>query len=355
MAHETLTIEARVFIAAGYSGSIEITNITLASPPVASYTGADPADGDYVVITAPSGMIGMDGVVARVSGLDASANTFILEGDGLDTSTFPAWDAGSFVTVTDWVLAADVKEIQFADSAADKIDITRLMDRRKREKWGRKPAIEVTLPCLLLPDSPSLGIVRAAEAAGHQIAVRIDAKTGHKIAFAGEPSIGNSVMSGTDAATHMWRFILASEETWFGDTPSGAIGTIDTRPRYGVGAALLASDSAGIAALFATLVPATGSSNGSRVAGSSGSPLAVNPASGQYGWFACLASAAPSGVTFATALGDEGWGGAGMSGQNGGSSPIPSTAYISYTDGNSNIWHFFRQDLSGVAATFWAR
>jgi hypothetical protein len=125
----------------------------------------------------------------------------------------------------------------------------------------------------------------------------------------------------------------------------------DTRPRRGVGPAVLQAGD--VAGLWASLTPIAGSANGSRVAGSSGSPLTANPTGTNYTWFACLASSAPSGVTFNTPLGPEGWNGAGLAGQNGGASPIPSNTYLTYTDPVGNAWKLFRQDYYAAPPTFW--
>jgi hypothetical protein len=128
---------------------------------------------------------------------------------------------------------------------------------------------------------------------------------------------------------------------------------LDTRPRYGVGGALLATDAVGIAAMFAAMFAAPASANGSRVAGSSGAALTVTPTGTNYGWFACLLSAVGSGVTFNTSLGTQGWNGAGLAGQNTGASPIPSPTYILHIDANGNVWALFRQDYYAAPVSFW--
>jgi hypothetical protein len=46
--------------------AVNITGITKASPAVATYVGADPSNGDYIVITA-TGMTEVDGRIFRVA------------------------------------------------------------------------------------------------------------------------------------------------------------------------------------------------------------------------------------------------------------------------------------------------
>jgi hypothetical protein len=138
-----------------------------------------------------------------------------------------------------------------------------------------------------------------------------------------------------------------------GDSGGGSAPVTGTKPRMGVGAAVLQSNAAGVQALFEALTEISSASAGAKIAGSSGSPLSLSPSGTNYGWFACLASAAPSGVTFNTSLGAEGWDGAGLAGQYGGAPVIPSTAALTYTDGSGNNWKIFRQSLYGVPVSFW--
>jgi hypothetical protein len=159
---------------------------------------------------------------------------------------------------------------------------------------------------------------------------------------------------GNDAAKDL-AFKNVGNIDWYltvGEAQAGG-GTLSTKPKMGTGGAVLQSDSAGVTALFAAMTEVSTATAGSRVAGNSGSALSLTPGTGDYGWFWCLGSAAPSGVTFNTTLGAEGWNGAGLAGQNGGASPIPSTVHITHTDADNNVWHGFRQDLSEVAVSFW--
>lgn len=126
-----------------------------------------------------------------------------------------------------------------------------------------------------------------------------------------------------------------------------------TKPRFGVGPALLQSNTAGIEDLFESLTPVASASNGSATAGSSGSPISVSPTGTDYTWFFCLASAVPDGIVFNTTLGPDGWNGAGLVGQNTGASASPSETVITFTDGASNLWHGFRQDYYDAPVDFW--
>jgi hypothetical protein len=170
---------------------------------------------------------------------------------------------------------------------------------------------------------------------------------------------GKIAVVGTGGSAHL---VVGSTPSTDGDNVSGTVAAagalsrnititanapaVNTRPRYGIGAAN-AYQSGNVAALFASMTNIAGSSNG----GKTGGPFTVAPGAGQYGWVAILQSAAAGGVTFNDGLGDGGWSGAGQAG-NFTSGPLtPSTSSTSYTDANDNVWLLFRQDYSNAAFT----
>lgn len=120
---------------------------------------------------------------------------------------------------------------------------------------------------------------------------------------------------------------------------------LDTRPRFGVGAA-----NAGVfspAALLAAMAPMTGGVNGG-IAGS----FTVSPSAGEYGWAAFEAAGSAAGVTFTDFLGTGGWQGASSPGNNT-SDPgtSPNTSVVTYNDGVTN-WRFFRQSYAEAGGAF---
>ncbi len=68
--------------------------------------------------------------------------------------------------------------------------------------------------------------------------------------------------------------------------------------------------------------------------------------SGSYGWLWVLASGAPAGVHMSEPTdGLGGWSGAGLAGNNTGSSPDPCTVNVAFTDSQGRAGHLFRQDF----------
>jgi hypothetical protein len=74
--------------------TLDITNITNANPGVLSYTGTDPADGDWFYVVGVEGMTELNGRYVQVANVNAGANTFSLKdwfGNAIDTTGFGAY------------------------------------------------------------------------------------------------------------------------------------------------------------------------------------------------------------------------------------------------------------------------
>jgi hypothetical protein len=90
---------SQVTSAASQAPSITIGSggITKASPAVVTYTGTDPANGDYVVMTV-NGMYQMNGRVVRVANVNTGSNTF--EAEGVDSTLYDTCTSGSAQVIT---------------------------------------------------------------------------------------------------------------------------------------------------------------------------------------------------------------------------------------------------------------
>jgi hypothetical protein len=78
--------------------SIVITGITSAEPPVVSYTGTDPTDGERIYITGVVGMEEVNNKYYRIANVDATNDTLELtdesSGDDIDGTAFTAYTSG---------------------------------------------------------------------------------------------------------------------------------------------------------------------------------------------------------------------------------------------------------------------
>ena len=90
-----------------------LTTITAANPPVVTYAGTDPADGDWVYITGVAGMTEVNNRYFIVTNVDAGSNTFELTDPLLGLVDASGWTAGTGGTM------APVHEIATPYSADD--------------------------------------------------------------------------------------------------------------------------------------------------------------------------------------------------------------------------------------------
>lgn len=74
--------------------TLDITNITQANPGVLTYTGTDPANGEWFYVTGVEGMTEINNRYVRVSNVDTGANTFELTdwyGNAINTTGYGAY------------------------------------------------------------------------------------------------------------------------------------------------------------------------------------------------------------------------------------------------------------------------
>jgi hypothetical protein len=177
---------------------ITITDITQASPGVATSTSHAQPDGTVGVLTSVEGMVQLNGQAVRVDLSDSPmTNSFDLQ--GLNTTNYSAFTGTcTFTPIATWATLSECDQYDIGGGASDKIDVTCLTDVVKQEEAGLLPSQSVTLN-IKATDTPSqaLGIIEAAAQAGESIAFRITLPNGAVRIFAGEPSIpGETVNTG---------------------------------------------------------------------------------------------------------------------------------------------------------------
>lgn len=104
---------------------LAITGITKANPGVLTYTGTDPANGDWMYLSGIAGMTQLNGRYVKVKNVNAGANTFELSdihgGASIDTSGFGTYTSGGTAarvyTVATPYLEADLSDLHFVQSA----------------------------------------------------------------------------------------------------------------------------------------------------------------------------------------------------------------------------------------------
>ena len=184
----------RVEVAKTYDTAKTISAITLADPAVASSTGHGLAEGSIGYLTGVTGMANLDGQAISV---DAPAtDSFSLE--GIDSSTYAAFTAGTFVPVTAWSTLARAASYSIGGGDANQLDTTVLLDEIAQNANGLLAAQNVSFSLKLEEvDDEAQKLVYAAALSQGYMVFRITTKNGARRIFRGQPSLfGEDVQQG---------------------------------------------------------------------------------------------------------------------------------------------------------------
>lgn len=162
-----------------------VTAVSLASPGVATSAAHALTNGTVGFWTVTGGMPQLDGQATRV--YNQSTNSFDLQ--GLNTTGYSAFTAGTFTPVATWGTLSEAIEYQIGGGQADKLDDTKLMDVVKQELNGLLPSDSVTIN--LLSQTYNSAVMQAIEDASISQAYmvfRITLQDGSARVFRGIPS-----------------------------------------------------------------------------------------------------------------------------------------------------------------------
>ena len=171
-----------------------VTAVSLANPGIASSTAHALLDGSAGYFNAVSGMVNLEGQAARVD--TVLTDSFALQ--GINTTAYPAFTAGTFVPVTAWSTVSRAASYDIGGGDADPIDTTVLLDSIKQNANGLLDAQTVKIDLKLdTTDDEALGLVRAAALSQAYMVFRITLSDGAQRIFRGQPSLpGENVGQG---------------------------------------------------------------------------------------------------------------------------------------------------------------
>ena len=139
--------------------AVTITGMTKADPAVATATAHGIADGTYGYLTITDGMRKAHTQVVRTANSDA--NTFELE--GLDTTNYATWSAGTFTAVSTWSTLCVATAYSIANAAPTEIDETTLCDDLTRIRYGLPGQKSGSISIQHDSDSSALQYLEAAD------------------------------------------------------------------------------------------------------------------------------------------------------------------------------------------------
>lgn len=164
------------------AAAITINGITKASTGVASYTGADPANGDYVLLEV-NGMHQVNDRIFRVANVDTGANTFELEGE--DTTNYDTFVSGTFQVITFGASMRSAQQVSVSGGEPEFADITTIHDNvRKRAPVVVSP-LSFSMTNLFDLSDPAVIEMRKAYLAKSKRAIRLRFGTGARMLLTG--------------------------------------------------------------------------------------------------------------------------------------------------------------------------
>lgn len=156
-----------------------VSGLTKANPGVATSTSHGFSNGDVVVFTVTAGMVELDGQAVRVA--NVTTNTFELE--GLDTSAYSTWTAGTCKEITAFQTMSSAQNITLPNPAPAKIETTTLIDKTKQYQYGLPEAPDGTISGLFVPDGAAEALIRAATKANTPLVFRLTYSDSRKSIF----------------------------------------------------------------------------------------------------------------------------------------------------------------------------
>ncbi len=176
-----------VAIQSALGSSQSVTGITKASPAVVTYVGADPANGDYIKLTA-TGMNEMNARVVRVANVNTGSNTF--EAEGVDSTLYGTFATGSMEPVTFGTTISTLTGGSASGGDPNFIDTTTIHDLQASQIPGVTQPATYSFESIWDPADAGLVALNVAADAKAQRCVRFTFANGKKMVFVGYVSCG---------------------------------------------------------------------------------------------------------------------------------------------------------------------
>lgn len=171
----------QVDIESALATEIPITGITKASPGVLSHGGADPNDGDFVVLPDLEGMTKLRDRVVRVD--NQASGTF--EAEGIDTSLFGTFGSGGFSVITFGTSISTFTDVTSSGGETTYADSSVIHDDIEREIPVSKSAFTLAFESIFDLGSAALGLLNVISENDLKAAVRLTFSDGDIIVLYG--------------------------------------------------------------------------------------------------------------------------------------------------------------------------
>jgi hypothetical protein len=173
----------RIYMQSAIGSEQALSGITKAAPPVVTYAGADPSNGNYVALTGMYGMTDLEDALCRVANVSSGSNTLELEDQ--DSTSYGTFSAGNMQVVT---LGTEIQiATGFSISGGEQqfAEYTFLWDKITRKIPTTKAGSQFTLPCIWDPNDAGLIAIQSASDATSKVGFKVVFPDGLELLFFG--------------------------------------------------------------------------------------------------------------------------------------------------------------------------
>lgn len=167
------------------AAAVTVSNITKANPAVVSYTGTDPANGDYIILSA-NGMSEVGDRIFRVASVNGAANTLELEGE--DSTAYETFVSGSFQVITFGASMQNAQTINVSGGEAEMADVTTIHDQVRKRVPTIVSAMTLAIDALFDLSDPAFVELNKAHKSKTKRAIKLRFGTGAKMVLTGYAS-----------------------------------------------------------------------------------------------------------------------------------------------------------------------
>ena len=158
-----------------------VSAITKANPAVVTYVGADPANGDFIIIKEVVGMVELNDQVLRVANVNAGSNTLELE--DVDSTLFGTFVSGNMYPITLGVSMTTVQDVNSGGGEFQFSDLTTIHDTLQKRIPTVASPFTMGLGCLFKPgDAAHIELEKANDTKSTR-AIRVRWATGDVAAW----------------------------------------------------------------------------------------------------------------------------------------------------------------------------
>ena len=147
-----------------------------------TYTGTDPTNADYLVLTV-SGMSQLDGRVVRAANVSGVGNTF--ECEGVDSTLFDTFSSGTAEVITFGTTLTTATSVNASGGDFDFIDVTTIHDSVKKQIPGLSNPANFSFENIWDVSDAGLIALKSASDSQAKRAIKFTFANGQKLVFTG--------------------------------------------------------------------------------------------------------------------------------------------------------------------------